>query len=106
MAPLYDVITFDCYGTLIDWENGIGTAFANAAAIDGRQLDRTQVLKAYGEIEPSVEAERYRTYREVLTDTAQRVAERFSWPSIAAQMKDVYEWVGGLRAAPCTVTFD
>ena len=33
-------------------------------------------------------------------------AERFSWPSIAAQMKDVYEWVGGLRAAPCTVTFD
>jgi len=34
------------------------------------------------------------------------VAERFSWPSSAAQMKDVYEWVGGLRAAPSTVTFD
>ena len=80
MTPLYDVITFDCYGTLIDWENGISTAFAKAAAIDGRQLDRTQVLKAYSEIEPSVEAERYRDYREVLTDTAQRVAERFSWP--------------------------
>jgi FMN phosphatase YigB (HAD superfamily) len=34
MAPLYDVITFDCYGTLIDWENGISSAFANAATVD------------------------------------------------------------------------
>jgi glycosyltransferase involved in cell wall biosynthesis len=33
-------------------------------------------------------------------------AERFSWPSIAAQMKEVYEWVGGLGAAPSTVRFD
>ena len=33
-------------------------------------------------------------------------AERFSWPSIAAQMKEVYEWVGGLKAAPATVSFD
>ena len=28
MARLYDVITFDCYGTLIDWEGGISSAFA------------------------------------------------------------------------------
>jgi 2-haloalkanoic acid dehalogenase type II len=80
MARLYDVITFDCYGTLIDWENGISTAFADAAATDGRQLDRAQVLKAYSELEPSVEAETYRRYRDVLTETALRVAERFSWP--------------------------
>ena len=33
-------------------------------------------------------------------------AERFSWPSIALQMKEVYEWVGGLRAAPSTVTLN
>jgi glycosyltransferase involved in cell wall biosynthesis len=32
--------------------------------------------------------------------------ERFSWPSIALQMKEVYEWVGGLRAIPSTVTLD
>jgi 2-haloalkanoic acid dehalogenase type II len=80
MARLYDVITFDCYGTLIDWENGISTAFAKAAAADARQLDRAQVLQAYSEIEPSVEAAAYRRYRDVLTETAQRVAERFRWP--------------------------
>jgi 2-haloalkanoic acid dehalogenase type II len=80
MARRYDVITFDCYGTLIDWESGIGAAFAKAAAADARQLDRAEVLKAYSEIEPNVEAETYRRYRDVLRETAQRVAERFGWP--------------------------
>jgi len=80
MARPYDVITFDCYGTLIDWEGGISTAFASAAAAETRQLDRTQMLKAYAELEPSVEAAPYRRYRDVLTETAQRVAERLGWP--------------------------
>jgi 2-haloalkanoic acid dehalogenase type II len=80
VARLYDVITFDCYGTLIDWESGISSAFANAAAADGRKLDRAQVLKAYAEIEPNVEAETYRRYHDVLTETAQQVAERLGWP--------------------------
>ena len=80
MARLYDIITFDCYGTLIDWEAGISSAFARAAAAEARQLDRTQMLKAYAEIEPGVEAAPYRRYRDVLTETAQRVAERLGWP--------------------------
>jgi len=80
MARLYDIITFDCYGTLIDWENGISRAFAKAAGADGRHLDRTQVLKAYNEVEPSVEAETYRPYRDVLTQSAQRLAAHFKWP--------------------------
>ena len=80
MARLYDIITFDCYGTLIDWEAGISSAFASAAAAETRQLDRMQILKAYAEIEPSVEAVPYRRYRDVLTETAQHVAERLGWP--------------------------
>jgi 2-haloalkanoic acid dehalogenase type II len=80
MARPYDVITFDCYGTLIDWEGGIGTAFAHAAAAEARPLDRTQILQAYAEIEPGVEAAPYRLYRDVLTETAQRAAERLGWP--------------------------
>lgn len=80
MTHRYEVITFDCYGTLIDWELGIGDAFAHAAAADGMRLDRTAVLAAYGEIESVVQAEMYRTYRAVLTETAHRVAVRLGWP--------------------------
>jgi 2-haloalkanoic acid dehalogenase type II len=64
---------------LIDWEAGISRAFALAAAAEGRQLDNTPILKAYADIEPDVEAAPYRRYRDVLTETAQRVAERLGW---------------------------
>lgn len=80
MARPYDVITFDCYGTLIDWEGGIAGAFAKAAAADGVTLDREEVLAAYAEIEPEVESEAYRRYRDVLAETALRVAEGLNWP--------------------------
>jgi 2-haloalkanoic acid dehalogenase type II len=75
----YEVITFDCYGTLIDWEQGIGDAIMGAAAADGVRLERGVVLAAYAEIEPVVEAEAFRSYREVLTETVLRMAARLGW---------------------------
>ena len=75
----YDVITFDCYGTLIDWEAGISDAFREAAAADGVKLDPAAVLRAVFEREPEVQAAHYRTYREVLTVTAMEVAAALGW---------------------------
>ena len=72
--PRYEIITFDCYGTLIDWEHGIRSAFA----VGG--LDDRAALKLYAEIEPVVESETYRSYRDVLTETASRVARRLGSP--------------------------
>ncbi len=76
----YEVITFDCYGTLIDWERGITEAFAAEATRGGRTVDRDAVLEAYHAIEPKVEAEAFRSYREILASTAMEVAERLGWP--------------------------
>ncbi|HEY7294927.1 MAG TPA: HAD-IA family hydrolase [Dehalococcoidia bacterium] len=78
-ASVYEVITFDCYGTLIDWNAGIAAAFVEAARQDGIALDREAVLAAYHAIEPVVEAEAFRLYRDVLTETARRVAARLNW---------------------------
>ena len=76
----YDVVTFDCYGTLVDWEGGIAGAFAAKAAALGRPAPaRQDVLAAYAEIEPEVEAGPYRPYREILAATASRVAGRLGW---------------------------
>ena len=74
----YDVVTFDCYGTLIDWEAGLRTAFAQAARAAGVAFDPA-VLAAYHEIEPVVEREVYRRYRAVIGETAQRAAARVGW---------------------------
>lgn len=77
---LYDFVTFDCYGTLIDWERGIRDAFVSAAAREGHALDPHTVLAAYAEVEPEVEAGPYRSYRDTLRQTASRVAGRCGWP--------------------------
>ena len=78
-ARPYDVITFDCYGTLIDWEGGIASAFTRAVVGTGSRLDPTTVLAAYERIEPVVEAEAYQSYRDVLTESARRVARELGW---------------------------
>ena len=75
----YDVITFDCYGTLIDWEAGIAEAFREAAATDGVTLDPREALRAVFEREPEVQAAHYRSYRDVLTVTALEVGARLGW---------------------------
>jgi 2-haloacid dehalogenase len=62
--------TFDCYGTLVDWNAGIRGALA-------RLLPDTEpdaLLARYHELEPQVEAEEYRTYADVLATVAIRIA--------------------------------
>ena len=98
----YDIITFDCYGTLIDWEGGISGAFLEAAAEDGVKLEPGAVLGAYGEIEPIVEAEMYRSYREVLGETARRIAERFGWNISKDRARFLAESLPGWRPFPDT----
>lgn len=84
----FDVITFDCYGTLIDWEGGISDAFLHAAATEtaaeGRTPAREEIVDAYAEVEPLVQQERYRSYGDVLAETARRVAGRFGWQTDGA----------------------
>lgn len=73
------VLTFDCYGTLVDWETGIWTAFHDAAAEDGVSLQRDAVVSAYHAIEPMVESGPFRPYHDVLVETARRVAAECGW---------------------------
>jgi 2-haloalkanoic acid dehalogenase type II len=79
MSRPYDIVTFDCYGTLVDWEGGITHAFIEAAAEDGIRLGREEILAMHTAIEPKVESEPFRTYRDVLTETARRMALEFGW---------------------------
>jgi 2-haloalkanoic acid dehalogenase type II len=73
-------LTFDCYGTLIDWERGIVEAFRAEAAKDGLDLDPARVLEAHARLEREAEAGPYRPYRDVLAVVARRAAGEWGWP--------------------------
>lgn len=52
----FDAFTFDCYGTLIDWESGIWAALQPLLEDDESGLDRAQVLSAFARAESSQQA--------------------------------------------------
>lgn len=78
MSPTPELITFDCYGTLIDWRSGIRDAFHEHVPAS-RSADEEELFAAYVEAEKSVEAAEFRPYRRVLAETAGAVADRFGW---------------------------
>jgi len=64
--------SFDCYGTLIDWESGLRETLARLwPAADAHAL-----VEAYHEVEPRVQLESARPYREVLRESLRLLAER------------------------------
>ena len=77
--PRYDVITFDCYGTLIDWESGIGDAFQAAAREDGVSISAHEILRAYAAAESAVEGKAFQNYRDVLAEAAAQAAHMLGW---------------------------
>ena len=70
------LITFDCYGTLIDWENGMLAGLRPLFSRDGREIPDTQLLELYGDIEAEIEAGPYLPYRQVLAQAALEIGRR------------------------------
>jgi 2-haloacid dehalogenase len=62
--------TFDCYGTLIDWNAGIGGVLGRLFGAERMP----ELLVRYHRLEPEVQAESYRSYAEVLSLTLERLA--------------------------------
>jgi 2-haloacid dehalogenase len=67
--------TFDCYGTLIDWNAGIGAALERLWGLERAP----ELLQRYHELERQVQAEEYRSYAEVLTLTLERIAQEVGY---------------------------
>ena len=63
--------TFDCYGTLIDWNLGIRTELERLFGVQ----EAPRLLDRYHELEPEFETKPFRSYREVLTLALERLAQ-------------------------------
>jgi 2-haloacid dehalogenase len=72
----FSVITFDCYGTLIDWETGILNAFRQALNLKSDEEGRA--LDLYSRFEPEIQSSGYKRYREVLREVMVRMAREFN----------------------------
>ncbi|MEO8726505.1 MAG: haloacid dehalogenase type II [Acidobacteriaceae bacterium] len=70
----YDSLSFDCYGTLIDWESGLLKAFAALLQRPAKELDKRDLFSRFAKVEAEIESGAYVKYREVLRSVAARIA--------------------------------
>lgn len=73
----FSALTFDCYGTLIDWESGILNAMVPFLEARGIQVDPNQLLSLYARLEPAAEAGPFKIYKEVLRLCMDGFADHF-----------------------------
>ena len=99
----FDLLTFDCYGTLVDWEAGIIAAVQRVGAAHGASPTEAAILAAFGAAEHIVQAERYRTYREVLALTLDRMGHALGFGPTSAECDAFAASVGDWPPFPDTV---
>lgn len=76
---LFRALTFDCYGTLIDWERGILTALRSVLRPRGVECDDKRLLEMFAAFEAEAEAGPYMPYRDILRRVMVRMAAALSF---------------------------
>ena len=92
----YDALTFDCYGTLIDWETGILSALDALLEGAARRATPDETLERFGALESAAEQGPFQRYRRVLAEVARGLrAEAGLEPDAAREeafAASVVEW--------------
>jgi len=73
-------VTFDVYGTLIDWETGAFDAFSKEAERDGYTLSRDELIPLFMQTQQEIKGGSYELYAEVLRRTAVQISRELGWP--------------------------
>lgn len=99
----FEVLTFDCYGTLIDWENGILTALHPVLMAHGINLPEEKILELYAEIESQAERGKFVKYRVVLKEVVRRLGNRLGFVPMPSELGCLINSLGNWPPFPDTV---
>jgi 2-haloacid dehalogenase len=83
----FEALTFDCYGTLIDWETGLANAFRSVLRAHGMDAADEDVIARYARYEAEAEAGPYLRYRDVLATGLRGVAGELGVEPTAAEVE-------------------
>ncbi len=99
----FEILTFDCYGTLIDWEKGILSALNRILSAHGKKSDKAELLRLYGDFEHREEAGPFRPYRAVLESVAGQFGVQYGFAATAAEMRSLPDSLPNWKPWPDTV---
>jgi len=99
----FEILTFDCYGTLIDWESGILTALRPILSAHGKTIDDGTLLKLYGDFELRSEQGAFRSYREVLESVVRQLGDELGFVPTAEEVRSLPDSLATWKPWPDTV---
>ena len=99
----FEILTFDCYGTLINWEAGILSALHRVLSAHGKKVDDATILKLYGDFELRSEQGTFRPYREVLESVMRQFAAELHFTPSAAEVRSLPDSLPDWKPWPDTV---
>ena len=102
----FQVLTFDCYGTLIDWETGIFGALRPILTAHGRTATDAELLEFYSELELQAEQgeqAEFRPYREVLQSVVRGFGEHLGFVPSESEVRSLPESLANWLPFPDTV---
>lgn len=102
-APRFDALTFDCYGTLIDWERGLIAGLAGWRRRAQQPFDDEALLAAFAALETRVQTEQPGlVYPAILTEVLRRLAMHFECPATDLECQVFAATIGDWPAFPDT----
>ena len=99
----YEILTFDCYGTLIDWETGIFSALHRILSAHGKKIDDATLLKLYGDFEGQAEQGAFQRYRDVLASVVSQFGDHLRFTPTAAERASLADSIANWKPWPDTV---
>jgi 2-haloacid dehalogenase len=99
----FSVLSFDCYGTMIDWEAGIFSALRPILSTHNKRVNDVTLLKLYSELELEAEQQKYSSYREVLQSVVRGLGQRLGFGPSAAEIRSLPESLPAWQPFPDTV---
>jgi 2-haloacid dehalogenase len=79
----YEVVSFDCYGTLIDWESGLISGLRTVLSSHGIDAADDEILDLHAQTEPKLQSSsrrgNYTKYRDVLREEVREAGRRWDF---------------------------
>jgi 2-haloacid dehalogenase len=99
----FEILTFDCYGTLIDWETGILRALHPLLKQHGNSVGDEKLLEAYAEAESRAQSGEFKPYRKVLEQVVRDLGGEFGFTPTPEQQRSLPDSLKHWQPFPDTV---
>jgi len=99
----FEIITFDCYGTLINWEAGLIAALHRVLSAYGKKIEDAALLKLYGDFEHLCEQGEFHAYREVLESVVRRFGAQLGFSPTDEEARSLANSLASWKPWPDTV---